>query len=168
MQEQDTPARRLCAECGAPLGRDRRRKYCRDSCQRARTARVWGIPPVAPQHRVLSRMMEIPEVDLSGIVLTGPVVTKGTKGAMSEYLAAVEMLRRGWYVFRSMSPSCPWDMVVALPDGRLFKIEVKSAVIERGTLYRGPLGPHNKGYDAVCYVTDDGIVVFEPPVEDWP
>jgi hypothetical protein len=95
-----------------------------------------------------------------------PRMSTATKGAVSEYLAVVDMLRRGWHVFRSVSPACPWDVIAALPDGRLVKIEIKSAVIDRGKLYGSPLSRRNIGHDVVCYVTSEGVV-YEPPIDQW-
>lgn len=96
---------------------------------------------------------------------TTPHIPKGTKGAISEYLAVADLLRRGHYVFRSVSPNCPWDLVVSTPSGRLVRVEVKSGVIDQGKLY-APMPKPDRGHDVVCYVTPEGVI-YDPPITAW-
>lgn len=47
-------------------------------------------------------------------------------GAGHELKVAADLMYRGYYVFRSLSPQCPCDMVaLGGTDGRLLRIEVK-------------------------------------------
>lgn len=48
----------------------------------------------------------------------------GTKGAMGEYLVCVDLLNKGYEVFRSVSPNTSCDLVI-LKDGKLRTLEVK-------------------------------------------
>src|SRR5580704_10998450 len=47
-------------------------------------------------------------------------------GAASELIASAALMRMGYYVFRSMTPTCPCDLVVMTRHGDLSKVEVKS------------------------------------------
>jgi hypothetical protein len=56
----------------------------------------------------------------------------GTVGALHELTVAVDLLRRGYAVFRALSPTCGCDLAV-LKGRDLLRVEVKSA-------YRGRSG----------------------------
>ena len=50
-----------------------------------------------------------------GNVGYGSVSTTGDIGAMHEMMVATDLLRRGWEVFRSVSPSSSCDLVIGGP-----------------------------------------------------
>ena len=52
----------------------------------------------------------------------------GTTGAISELRVAVDLMSRGYNVFRAMSPACTCDLAV-LQNGELLRIEVRTAHI---------------------------------------
>src|SRR5690242_10258699 len=90
---------RPCAYCGKPIrlwdhapGTHATLKYCSSACGAA--ARK---PPITPQ---------APQVQLSS----------GTAGTVGELFVTVDLLKRGYHVFRAVSPSCPCDLI-ALRDG---------------------------------------------------
>ena len=65
-------------------------------------------------------------------------LTSGTTGAVSELVAATDLLRRGYEVFRSLSPACSCDLVIATATGKLLRVEVRTAFQARsGRLYYG-------------------------------
>jgi len=47
-------------------------------------------------------------------------------GAISELLVCIDLIRRSYYVFRSLTSNCPCDLL-AMKDGKVLKIEVKTA-----------------------------------------
>lgn len=51
--------------------------------------------------------------------------TSGTTGAISELRVAVDLMARGYHIFRAESPHCPCDLV-AFRDSQMFKIEVRT------------------------------------------
>ena len=51
-----------------------------------------------------------------------------TKGAIQELRVAADLLRRGYHVFRSVSPSAHCDLVILGKDKTLKRVEVRSAV----------------------------------------
>jgi hypothetical protein len=52
-------------------------------------------------------------------------LTTGTTGAIGELAAGADLLRRGYEVFRALSPSCSCDLV-AVRDGQILRIEVRT------------------------------------------
>jgi len=41
-----------------------------------------------------------------------PRLSSGTTGAISELVAAADLMRHGYHVFRALSPNCPSDLVI--------------------------------------------------------
>ena len=53
------------------------------------------------------------------------MLSKSNKGALAELRVAVFLIAQGWYVFHSLTPNSPVDMV-AIRRGHTLKIQVKS------------------------------------------
>lgn len=51
----------------------------------------------------------------------------GTKGAIQELKVSADLLRKGYQVFRSVSPSCYCDLVIISKEGIIKRVEVRSA-----------------------------------------
>lgn len=86
------------------------------------------------------------------------------KGAESELLAASDLLRRGWFVFRSVSHSSPCDLVI-LKHGGIFRVEVKSG----SPVYAGKISIKKQddiepAYDILAVVWD-GHVTYHPNID---
>ena len=54
----------------------------------------------------------------------------GTVGAISELRASVDLMARGFDVFRALSPTCPADLI-CLKDGQAITVEVRTAYWNR-------------------------------------
>lgn len=54
-----------------------------------------------------------------------PACNKGTKGAAGELIVCVDLLSKGWEVFRAVSPQCSCDLV-AHRAGELVRVEVRT------------------------------------------
>lgn len=92
----------VCPCCGVLFERPRSgvarlRKYCSKSC--------------GAKHTSASEVWGIP---------------KGSMGAYTESVVQADLLRRGWYVYRSVSPNAPVDLV-AVSDEEMFMIECRTA-----------------------------------------
>jgi hypothetical protein len=59
-------------------------------------------------------------------VYGGASIPTGTVGAISELAVAADLMRKGYAVFRALSPSC-WCDLIAHKDGVMFKVEVRTA-----------------------------------------
>lgn len=95
-----------CQQCSGPIPatrRIRKSEYCSKKCRHESWERR---NPIMPDH--------LPDS-----------MSKGTKGALSEIVAAADLLRRGAEVFRSISPNCSADLIANL-DGELLRVEVRT------------------------------------------
>lgn len=54
------------------------------------------------------------------------IMSPSTVGAVSEMLIAVDLLSRGYAIFRSLSPSCFCDLI-AVKEGRILRVECRTA-----------------------------------------
>ena len=102
-----------CPQCHtsfAPNPIRTHQRYCSDSCRREYNSHRFRLPS-------LGQELEIPA---------------STVGALNELRAAVDLMARGYHVFRALSPSCECDLI-ATSNGQSLRIEVRTA-------YRGPNG----------------------------
>lgn len=80
-------------------------------------------------------------------------------GAVSEMLVSADLLRRGYHVFRAISPNGPVDLI-AMKDGKPWRIEVKTGTIYRGTERRSwpkPRYPEQTDHVAVVFLAKNEI-----------
>ena len=133
---------KYCVECGKGLPSNRW-KYCSYECYSSYN------------HKKFKR--ENPNI------LRGN--TAGTTGAISELRVAIDLLAKGFNVFRALSPHCPCDLAV-LKNGKLLRIEVRTA-------YRSVAGkPYKRrsrrddinNIDIYAFVLADEII-YEPILE---
>ena len=54
------------------------------------------------------------------------MISRSIKGVCSELIAVKELLKRGYYVARSIDPQCPFDIVVVNKKGKAILFDVKS------------------------------------------
>lgn len=67
--------------------------------------------------------------------VTGPELFTGTVGAIAELAVCTSLLEKGYSVFRSVSPSSPFDLVVYVGE-KVFKLEVRTGYMDlNGKLY---------------------------------
>lgn len=135
---------RYCLVCEdmLPDKYDVRRKYCSDDCARKKY-----------------KIDLVPKRYVEG-------VSPGTIGATAELRVCIDLMEKGYHVFRAVSPSSPCDLVILLPDYRTLRVEVKSVRedIKTGAFY-APKAPVEK-YDVICYVTTSHII-YVPDILDW-
>jgi hypothetical protein len=187
MQDDDIRLLRSCQDCQAPLSSSKpiTARYCSRVCSKRasqkRTGRykapierscdVCAAPFTVrvPGHRFCSRpcSKEHGRTDKKHTdAWHSQDIPTGTRGALSELRACVDLMSRGFHVFRAMSPSCPCDLVAWDADGRIVRIEVKTASrnSSTGVLYRA--GTSRNQFDVACYVTRDEVI-YDPPIEEW-
>ena len=64
--------------------------------------------------------------DENGLVPTYPGISTSTVGTISELIVAVDLLKRGYDVFRALSPTCSCDLAF-ITNGRLVRVEVRTS-----------------------------------------
>ena len=125
-----------CKHCGKPLPA-RRSSFCTRQCSKNFEK---------AQYRA-----KFPESRLS----------KPTVGAMSELRVAVDLLSKGYEVFRAVSPACSCDLI-ALRDGQTLRIEVRTANFRPNNRASMPRTPADAGkQDHFAFVLPNSIS-YEP------
>ena len=92
-----------CERCGKPITEAKQRrnaKYCSAGC--------------AQEHYQ----------ERAGFGRSG--LSTGTAGAVGELVVSVDLMRRGFEVFRAVSPACSCDLL-ASKNGKLWRVEVRTA-----------------------------------------
>jgi PD-(D/E)XK endonuclease len=100
-----------CKHCYQPMSSacSKSKKYCSTRCKRAFKDKL------------------NPVVSLSDL-------STGTTGAIGELIASTDLLRKGYEVFRAISPSCSCDLI-AVRGTKSLRIEVRTgAHSEKGTI----------------------------------
>lgn len=81
-------------------------------------------------------------------------------GALAELVVCVDLIRRGYQVFRAVSPAAPCDLMAITPDGT-FRVEVKAARrTDRGLEYDKP--KDQTRYDVLALVVNGVEVMYRP------
>ena len=83
----------------------------------------------------------------------------GTTGAIHELVVCVELMKKGFHVFRALSPSCPCD-VLCMTNTKTLRIEITT-----GT--RGKLGGESFPKKSDRYLYDYLAVVFHDGSISW-
>lgn len=92
--------------------------------------------------------------------------TTNHAGAASELLVASELLRAGWDVFRSVSPSARVDLLAEKDEG-ILRVEVTSGFLTpRGKLQHPPKAPMLGCWLAVC-VSGSAVRWFKEIEGEW-
>ena len=123
-----------CIECHEELPSNRL-KYCSEKCKRIHLKQVY--------------------------IENNPFMGKSpaTTGAISELRVSVDLLAKGYDVFRALSPSCTCDLAI-IKDGKLFRIEVRTTHMRLdGTPTRNH-GDKTKA-DIWAWVSSEGVI-YEP------
>lgn len=88
-------------------------------------------------------------------------VFSGTIGAMSELLVCVELLNRGYEVFRAMSPSSSCDLI-AFNGASCIRVEVKTSSERNGKHCKPAIKQSSKAYDCLAFMVRDVGILFDP------
>ena len=86
-----------------------------------------------------------------------------TTGAVGEYRVVVDLLLKGFEVFKAVSPACSCDLAI-LKEGKLLRIEVKTG---KYTSYEGDSVYFDKARvkaDILAIVLHDKII-YQPSIE---
>ncbi len=90
------------------------------------------------------------------------VATTGNKGAIGELLVCVDLMSKGYMVFRAIHPNSPYD-VIATKDDQIFRIEVKVGPESNGKRKCGTFSKNGAGmedYDVKAYVLSMDKIVY--------
>lgn len=130
-----------CKRCDVEFsGRFKTALYCTDSCKRQAYAERTGT--------------------------AGLGLPRGTVGTISEMRIATDLLSKGFYTFRSLSPNSPCDFI-AMKGNTTLRIEVVTG--HKSKLRPGTLCKDNKSnsytFDIMASISNDGsIIEYRPPL----
>lgn len=133
----------MCVICGKPIDPKRKRypwvKTCSKTCGRITTKK--------------------------SSVSYGPNVGTGAVGAIHELVVSADLMKRGFNVFRALSPSCPCDLAI-LRDGKLIRVEVTTGYVGLPPANKLSYPKRKEGcYDLLAVVSQNGIHYF-PELRD--
>lgn len=84
----------------------------------------------------------------------------GTIGAVGELLVSADLLKRGYHVFRSLSPNAVCDLAI-ITGARAIRVEVTKG--NRARTGKAYYSPHNAAnYDVIAVWFSDGTVEYNP------
>jgi hypothetical protein len=135
----ETTTTHICKGCQQPYspkspGNLTRQKYCSKKCRAKHS--VW----------VLQRPY--------------PGMSTGTIGAIGELRVCVDLLTKGYEVFRAVSPSCSCDLLV-YKEGVATRIEVRTAYrTKSGNVYHP--NQHIRAETLAAVLPD--VIIYEPPL----
>lgn len=89
-------------------------------------------------------------------------ISGGSVGAINELRVSCDLMMRGFYVFRNLSPNGPCDLLI-LKNDEIKMVEVKTGY-ENGNNVTCPKAPRNT-FDILAVATPSQIVYY-PPLED--
>ena len=132
-----------CRECGAELQRPISQKggrppssFCKDECRRE----FWRKAKLTVQG-----------------------VNRQTVTAIHEMLATADLLKRGFQVYRAMSPDCECGLV-ALRAGRCYRVATRSGYMAENGHGVPTSRPADGTFDILAIATNVGLF-YSPPLE---
>lgn len=82
-------------------------------------------------------------------------LSSGTVGAMAELVAASDLMKRGFEVYRALSPSSNNDLV-AIKNGKAYTFEVRTAYLcDNGKVSYSPQRIRSERVAAVIFATNE-------------
>ena len=94
---------------------------------------------------------------------THPDTPKQLKGASSELLAAVDLMARGFEVYRNVADHGTLDLIAYGLDGSILKIEVTTGYNNPQTdhIYKPPHKANSHRRDILAVMTPTGIIYLD-------
>lgn len=88
-------------------------------------------------------------------------LTTGTIGAMHELAVAIDLMKRGFHVFRALSPSCSCDLIVLTDTDMCIRVEVSTGYVNRSGKITSTKYSVPKRWDLLAIVCPDGIYYLD-------
>lgn len=135
------PRNCICEECTKPfVNLYRRAKFCSQKCRLHSAYKRNYIP--SPQEK-------------NGI-------SRASTGAANELLVAADLLKKGYEVFRALSPQASCDLAI-LNDGKLLRVEVRTGR-EAANRQRAFFVKSKKKHSDILAVVLNHEILYEPPI----
>lgn len=134
----------FCETCNVAIPTGKRRyRYCSNACAATRTRRALS-----------------PGYDENGY----GALSKNAIGAAHELMVCADLVRRGFHVFRAVSPDTPCDIIALRSDCQTFRVEVKTAQRQPGGQPRPVTGKRLRTdqHDVLALVCHNGEITYRP------
>ncbi len=89
-------------------------------------------------------------------------IPSGTVGAISELKVCVDLMSKGFHVYRAISPCAPCDLAITYQN-KLYRVEVTCAYFTNSGKIYNPKRHHDQTkFDIVALVLKNGNISYEP------
>ena len=93
-------------------------------------------------------------------------VTTGNKGNIGELIACADLLRKGYYVYRSVCTNNPCDLVIFDGKNKMFLVEVKTVYINMAGEVKHPPAAKNIFHILAKVILAENRVVYESKIPE--
>lgn len=88
-------------------------------------------------------------------------LTPGAIGSIAEYAVAIDLMERGFHVYKAMSPQSACDLMVCDAAGNFrLRIEVKSAEYRQGRAICVNVQRNAGKFDVLAILTNEGSILY--------
>jgi hypothetical protein len=92
-------------------------------------------------------------------------VCTATVGAIGELRVCVDLLMKGYNVYRSVSPACSADLAITLKE-KLLRVEVTTGYLDcKGNVVNNKKYADQSKFDVVAIVLKSGEIRYLPPLD---
>ncbi len=102
------------------------------------------------------------EAERTGRIGFADGLPTGTVGALSEMLSSIDLMRRGYSVFRALSPSCFCDLV-ACKNGEILRVECRTGYKSKSGKLNFPRTIHESADVFSVYVHVEQKIYYLKP-----
>jgi endogenous inhibitor of DNA gyrase (YacG/DUF329 family) len=101
--------------------------------------------------------------DMVAPAVAHPGISAGSRGAIGELAVSIDLMKKGFEVFRNVSPHGDCDLII-MKNGSVARVEVRSASknAKTGKVYT-PTGHGGKADILAIYTWDE--ILYDPPFE---
>lgn len=117
-------------------------KFCSNSCRQAFNSIRFHLPSLGESLQLAA----------------------STVGALNELRVAVDLMARGFHVFRALSPACECDLI-ATSNGKVLRVEVKTGYRRKSGKVTGAPIRNSDSFDILALATVDEII-YQPALPE--
>jgi hypothetical protein len=169
-----------CKHCGKPFETwQDNRLYCNESCRRNFRREAKGEKPLEPlacnqkgeckecgrefqltRNRYLFCSKKCRSDNSRNLNKTRNEsgLSTGSVGALREFITCVDLMKRGYEVFRALSPNSSCDLI-AMKEGKIWRVEVTTGYIRKDGSMSWVKHDESK-YDVLAAVMPDSTVIY--------
>ena len=121
-----------------------------------------GFVTCTYNHKYCSKKCKKDDYNKNNLTYSNSGLSTGKIGAVGELKVCIDLLSRGYEVFRSVSQACSCDLVI-LSDSKAHRVEVRTAVRNNMTGTISVSRPKPERYDILALVFNDtNEIIYQP------